>query len=172
MGCQPLLIVLALATALAAPLSADVPTCESLDLVRGASRPAVRGVVERTRVVSNPLPWGASISAVTRVWGGVVVERWATSGEIRPCLVPADAPTYQAVGIEEVLVPAAGEISGLELGALTAQFGPPVVYEPSGFDRAMAWLRVFPSIPIVLVLVGWSVVSIRRRRHRPDPYLF
>lgn len=171
MGAQSFLI-LVLAAAAAIPISAETGGCESLDLVRGASRPAVRGVVERTQVASNPLPWGTSISAVTRVWGGVTVERWATAGEIRDCLVPGDLPTYQAVGIDEVLVPASGAISGLESAALTSQFGQPVSFEPSGFDRMMAWLRLFPAVPVVVVLVGWSVVAITRRRRRSDPYLF
>lgn len=171
MGTQSFLIVL-LVAASAMPISADAAECESLDLVRGASRPAVRGVVERTQIASNPLPWGTSISAVTRVWGGVTVERWATEGDIRDCLVPGDLPTYQAVGLDETLVPSSGAISGLEQAALMSQFGQPVTYEPSGFDRVMAWLRVFPSVPVVAVLVGWSVVAILRRRHRTDPYLF
>lgn len=171
MGAQSVLIGVLTMAAVVMPHAAD-SGCAELDLVRGASRPEVRGVVERTLVASNPLPWGSSISAVTRVWGGVVVERWATSGEIRPCLVPGDAPAYEAVGIEEVLVPASGEISGLEQAALTSQFGSPVVYQSSGFDRAMAWLRIFPSVPVVIVLVGWSVVALWRRRHRSDPYVF
>lgn len=170
MGWKSLLTGLVVAASVV-PMAAE-SECTTLDLVRGASRPAVRGVVERTLVASNPLPWGSSVSAVTKVWGGVTVERWATSGEIDSCLFPTQRPTYQGVGIDEVLVPAGGEISGLELGALTGQFGPPVVYEPGSFDRVMAWLRVFPSVPLVLVLVGWSVVAIRRRRHRSDPYLF
>lgn len=171
MGAQPFLIVL-LVGASALPIAASAGECESLDLVRGASRPQVRGVVERTQIASNPLPWGTSISAVTRVWGGVTVERWATAGELRHCLVPGDRPTYQAVGIGEVLVPASGTISDLESAALMSQFGAPVPFDPSGFDRLMAWLRVFPSVPVVVVLIGWSVVAILRRRHRPDPYLF
>ncbi|MDX1448837.1 MAG: hypothetical protein R3246_07190, partial [Acidimicrobiia bacterium] len=145
----------------------------TLDLVAGASRPSVRGVVERTAVASNPLPWGSTISAVTRVWGGVTVERWATDSEIRHCLVPDEYPTYEAVGIEEVLVPVGDTASSLELAALQSEFGPPVSYTPSAFDRAMAWLRVFPSVLVVAALVGWSVVALWRRRHRPsDGYLF
>lgn len=171
MGAQSFLIAL-LIGASALPIAAAAGECDSLDLVRGASRPQVRGVVERTQIASNPLPWGTSISAVTRVWGGVTVERWATAGELRECLVPGDRPTYQAVGIDEILIPASGEISGLESAALTSQFSQPVTFEPSGFDRVMAWLRVFPSVPVVVVLVGWSVVAILRRRHRSDPYLF
>jgi hypothetical protein len=72
-----------------------------------------------------------------------------------------------------VLVPSSGVISGLEEAALASQFGPPVVYEPSGFDRFMAWLRVFPSVPVVVgALLGWSVVALRRRRRPSEPYLF
>lgn len=172
MGPQPLLIV-ALAAAAMMPLQAADAGCDTLDLVRGSSRPAVRGVVERTPVASNPLPWGSSISAVTRVWGPVTVERWTTTDEVDPCLASVDVPTYEGIGIDEVLVPAAGEISGLEQAALISQFGAPVVFEPSGFDRLMAWLRVFPSLVVMAALVGWAVVAIQRRRHRPsEPYLF
>lgn len=171
MGAQSFLIfLLALTTAM--PHSVGVGLCASADLVVGASRPAVRGVVERTNVASNPLPWGSSISAVTRVWGGVVVERWTTGDELGPCLTPALTPSYQAIGIDEALVPSGNTLSALEQAALTSQFGPPAVFEPSRFDRVMAWFRVFPSLPVVAVLVGWSVVALRRRRHRRDGYLF
>ena len=162
----------ALVAALLLPLVAVESPCPTVDLVQGSSRPQVRGVVERTPMAANPLPWGSSISAVTRVWGGVLVERWATAGEIDGCLVPDEHPTYQAVGMAETLQPSSGVLSGLEHAALTSQFGQPVVYEPSRFDRAMAWLRVFPSVPVVIVLIGWSVVALVRRRHRSDPYLF
>jgi hypothetical protein len=173
MGKRALLIAGALLLATMPALASMAQSgCPELDLVRGASRPTVRGVVERTAVAANPLPWGTSISAVTRVWGGVVVERWGTASELGDCIEPGQFPTYEAVGIEEVLVPAAGEISGLERAALRSQFGPPVEYSPSGFDRLMAWLRVFPSVPVVVVLVSWSVVALRRRRHRHDGYLF
>lgn len=172
MGAQPFLIAL-LALTTAVPQAVEVTSCAGVDLVVGASRPAVRGVVERTSVASNPFPWGSSISAVTRVWGGVAVERWATSGVLGPCLAPVLTPSYQAIGIDEVLVPAGNMLSGLEQAALTSQFGPPAVYEPAGFDRVMAWFRVFPSVPVVVVLVGWSAVALRRRRHRrPERYLF
>ena len=164
--------VIALVVAAVLPLGAADLSCPVVDLVQGSSMPQVRGVVERTPVASNPLPWGSSISAVTRVWGGVLVERWATEGEINRCLVSTDNPTYEAIGITETLEPASGVLSGLEHAALTSQFGQPVVYEPSGFDRVMAWVRVFPSVPVVIVLVGWSVVALVRRRHRSDPYLF
>ncbi|HSJ28675.1 MAG TPA: hypothetical protein VLB67_10715 [Acidimicrobiia bacterium] len=169
MGPQSLVIVLAAAVALSGAADAG---CTELGLVQGASRPSVRGVVERTPIASNPLPWGQSISAVTRVWGGVVVERWATSGELRDCLVPVDLPVYEAVGISDVLVPSSGVIIPLEEAALVSQFGPPVVYEPSGFDRLMAWLRVFPSVVLVGALLGWSVVALRRRRKPSEQYLF
>lgn len=172
MGSQPFLIV-ALAAGAMMPLQAADAGCDTLDLVRGSSRPEVRGVVEWTSVASNPLPWGSSISVVTRVWGPVTVERWATADELEPCLVPGEVPVYEARGIDGVLVPAAGEISGLEQAALMSQFGPPVIFEPSGFDRLMAWLRVFPSVVLMVVLAGWGVVAIRRRSRRPtDPYLF
>ncbi|MEX1006187.1 MAG: hypothetical protein WD156_12595 [Acidimicrobiia bacterium] len=164
--------VIALVAAAALGPGAAESACPMLDLVQGSSLSQVRGVVERTPVASNPLPWGSSISAVTRVWGGVLVERWAAEGEIDRCLVPAENPTYEAIGIDETLEPASGVLSGLEHAALTSQFGQPVVYEPSGFDRAMAWVRMFPSVPVVIVLVGWSVVALVRRRHRSDPYLF
>jgi hypothetical protein len=87
-------------------------------------------------------------------------------------LTPVPTPSYQAIGIDEMLVPAGNTLSALEQAALTSQFGPPVVFEPSRFDRVMAWFRVFPSLPVVAVLVGWSVVALRRRRHRRDRYLF
>lgn len=164
--------VIALVAAAVLALGATDSSCPMVDLVQGSSMPQVRGVVERTPVASNPLPWGSSISAVTRVWGGVMVERWATEGEMDRCLVPGERPTYEAVGMTERLEPAAGVLSGLEQAALTSQFGQPVVYDPSGFDRAMAWVRMFPSVPVVVVLVGWSVVALMRRRRRSDPYLF
>lgn len=170
MGSTALLTVL-LAAALVPANGAEAP-CAGVDLVVGASRPAVRGVVEREAVAANPLPWGGSVAVVTRVWGAVTVERWVGADEIADCLMPSDTPVYEAVGIAELLLPAGGTLSGLEQAALNSEFGPPAVFDPSGFDRAMAWLRVFPSIPVVALIVGWAAVTLRRRRRRSEPYLF
>jgi hypothetical protein len=170
MGPLPLLIG-ALAVVAIAGQSQPV-ACSEIDLVLGASRPAVRGVVERELVAANPMPWGSSVAVVTRVWGSVVVERWGTIDEVGECRMPSEHPVYEGVGIEEVLVPAEGVLGDLELAVLNSQFGPPTVYAPSAFARAMAWLRVFPSVPIVVLVVGWLVVTLVRRRHRADPYLF
>jgi hypothetical protein len=171
MGSPTFLIVVLAASALM-PASAAESSCVEVDLLAGASRPAVRGVVERQLVASNPLPWGSSVAVVTRVWGAVTVERWAAGDEIRRCLMPVDVPVYEAVGISEVLVPVTGELSELERAALNSQFGPPVAFQPSTFDRVMAWLRVFPSVPFLVVAIGWAAVALRRRLARSDPYLF
>ncbi len=171
MGPKTLLSLL-LAVSAVLPAQAAEVECVEVDLLAGASRPAVRGVVERKLVASNPLPWGKSVAVVTRVWGAVTVERWASGGEIRRCLMPVDLPVYEAVGISEVLVPVTGELSELERAALNSQFGPPVLFEPSAVDRIMARLRVYPSVPFLLGAIVWAVVALRRRRRRRDPYLF
>ncbi len=170
MGALALVMTVVATAAIVAPSPAD--SCAEIDLVLGASRPAVRGVVERRLVASNPLPWGQSVAVVTRVWGAVTVERWGTADDVGECHMPAEQPAYEAVGIAEVLTPSAGALSELERAALNAQFGPPVSYDPPVFARAMAWLRVFPSVPIAAILVGWLVATLLRRRHQRDPYLF
>ena len=166
------LLSLFLAVSALMPVQAVEAECVEVDLLAGASRSVVRGVVERQLVASNPLPWGKSVSVVTRVWGAVTVERWASGGEIRRCLMPVDLPVYEAVGISEVLVPVTGELSELERAALNSQFGPPVSFEPSTVDRLMARLRVYPSVPFLLGAVAWAAVALRRRRRQRDSYLF
>jgi hypothetical protein len=162
----------------AASAAEPCPTVEQMGLVPGASQPGVSGVVERQVIASNPFPWGRSVSAVTRVWGGVIVERWHTSNRGDPCLdarLPVEVTSYATVGRTEIeLNPVGHTISQLEEAALTARFGPAVPHEPSGLDRFMAWMRVFPSILVLLGLVGWGTVALfrLRRGRRPDPYLF
>ncbi len=165
-------LTLLLAVSALVPAQAVEAECVEVDLLAGASRSAVRGVVERQLVASNPLPWGKSVAVVTRVWGAVTVERWASGGEIRRCLMPVDLPVYEAVGISEVLVPLTGELSELERAALNSQFGPPAVFQPSTIDRVMARLRVYPSFPFVLGALAWLTVALLRKRRQRDPYLF
>lgn len=171
MGPKTLLTLLIAASALM-PTQAVESACVEVDLLAGASRPAVRGVVERQLVASNPLPWGSSVAVVTRVWGSVTVERWASDSEIRRCLMPVGLPVYEAVGISEVLVPVTGELSELERAALNSQFGPPAVFQPSTIDRIMARLRVYPSVPVLLGAIAWAAVALFRRHRRRDLYLF
>jgi hypothetical protein len=166
------LLTLLLAVSALMPAQAVETACVEVDLLAGASRPAVRGVVERQLVASNPLPWGSSVAVVTRVWGAVTVERWAAGDEIRRCLMPVDLPVYEAVGISEVLVPVNGELSELERAALNSQFGPPAIFQPSTLDRTMAWFRVYPSVPFLVAAIAWAAVALLRRRRRRDPYLF
>lgn len=170
MGVRAVLIGVMVMTALGAV--AQDAGCAGVDLVVGSSRPKVTGVVEWQAMASSRMPWGDSLAIVTRVWGRVTVERWGTGDDLGPCLTPSDVPTYQAVGEGLVLVPKGETLGPLELAALEARFGPPVVYEPSAVDRVMAWLRVYPYVVLVVAGVGWAAGASVRRRRRSDPYLF
>lgn len=159
-------------------------SCEPIvepSVLEAANRANVAGVVERETIAANPLPWGRSISAATRVWGDITIERWQTSDRLGN-----DCPSarYRQVGVVEYDFaapagtwdgPVDGTVEALDVAVevvLEQRFGTPVSLEVGGVDRLMAWLRVFPSvfgIPVVLlgVFAAW-----RSRRRKRDEYLF
>lgn len=160
-------------------VGAQSPCRESVDLVSGASQPGVTGVVERRVVASNPLPWGRSVSVLVRFWGGGQVEKWVVSGRADDCASPREPVgtlSYQRIGGGEpdLLQPSGDEISPLEVAAIQNDFGPPQTFRIGAFDRFMATLRVYPTVPLV-ALVAVTIVAMtfrRRRRRAADRYLF
>lgn len=151
----------------------------AVELISGASEPGVSGIVERTVVASNPLPWGRSVSMVTRLWGTATVERWATSNRGDDCSDPRRSvgiASFERIGGPDPprLVPEGGLISDLEAAALTARFGAPVISTPGAADRVLAWLLVFPSVIVgaIGLVVVMALLFVRRRRARERDYLF
>ncbi len=178
------LAALMIALAVMTPFSAAAASCqETLEpsVLDAANNPAVSGIIERVTVAANPLPWGRSVSATTRVWGAVTVDRWRTSSTKND---GCPAARYRESGtVEYDFAAPAGAWSGPVHGTvetldvalsviLEQRFGPPVTLEVGTWDRVMATLRVFPSllgVPVVLLLVLFSL----RRRHRTRrDYLF
>jgi len=173
---RTLIALVALSTVVA---TAQSPCGPSVDLVVGASQPGVTGLVERQVVASNPFPWGRSVSVIVRFWGGGRVEKWVVSGRGDDCTLPrrpVGSLSYHRLGggSPELLRPVRDEISPLEIAAVQNDFGPPERFAVSIFDRAMATLRVFPSVPLAALVVLTSAASLarRRRRRRSDRYLF
>lgn len=152
-----------------------------IDVVDAAAQPDVRGIVERRVVASNPLPWGRAVAVAVRVWGDVQVERWmVTDSGLAECSAsprrPSGSVIYERVpsGGFVVLDTEGAALSSAEEVALASRLGAPVSFSITSGDRAMAWLRVHPSVPfLVLVVLVFVTLLLRRRRvRRRDPYLF
>jgi len=169
---------------LAGALPASALSCEEMvepPVLDAANRPAVSGVVERETIAANPLPWGRSVAAATRVWGGVRVERWQTTGR-RSEDCPRDR--YRLLGTVEYDYvappqtwdgPVDGTVEVLDVAVvviLDQRYGQPALLEVSGMDRVMAWLRVFPSLLALPVVVFGVIGFFARRRRRAPEYLF
>ncbi len=150
-----------------------------------ATAQSLLGVVESETIAANPLPWGRSVSAVTRVWGGVTVERLVVGQRMFvECPVhpsdPAGTVRYRFVGLRldgvatELVMsePASAET----LSPLDGNLGAPVAYEVTGLDTFMAVVQVWLwelAIAVIVLLASMQVVFMlrRRRRERAD-YLF
>ncbi len=174
-------------TLFAALAASTIPiglSCEPIlepSVLEAASRGSVAGVVERQTLAANPLPWGRSVSAATRVWGDVTIERWQTSDRRRE---ECPSARYREVGLVEYDFvsppgtwdgPVDGTVEVLDVAAevvLAQRFGDPAELDLTRLDRAMAWLRVFPSILAVPFVGFLAVVAVRSRRRRGDEYLF
>ncbi len=168
----------------AAGLPSLALSCEPIvepSVLDAANRPVVKGLVERETIAANPLPWGRSVAAATRVWGDVSVERWQTTGRKGE---ECPRERYRERGVVEydyVAPPEAwegrvdGTIEVLDIAVsvvLEQRFGAPVVLDVTAWDRTMAWGRVFPSALVSPVIAGLGIGALwRRRRNRPD-YLF
>jgi hypothetical protein len=150
-----------------------------------ATAQSLQGVVESETIAANPLPWGRSVSAVTRVWGGVTVERLVV-GQRRfvECPVhpsdPAGTVRYRFVGLRldgvgtELVL--ASRASADALSPLETSLGEAVEFEATGFDRSMAvvqaWLWEL-TIAVVVLLAAVQIVFVLRRRGRERAdYLF
>lgn len=173
------LVVVGFVGSIARPASACEPSPEP-DILESVSSHGVAGVVERRVIAANPAPWGRSVWAVTRVWGEVVVDRWEVSDR-RWDHCPS-SPYGTVDGFRYDLPPEyvgwaaaqpGGTVDGLTAAALEGRFGPARTMAGGGFDTAMAWMRVMPSLLALPLLVAVTVVwVVSRRRRREDAYLF
>lgn len=146
---------------------------------------SLEGVVESEPIAVNPTPWGRSVSAVTRVWGGVSVERLEVS-QRRFVECPAHpfqatgTVRYRFVGLEidgaDDELTAVARVDDATLAALEADLGSAVTFEVSGLDRMMAVVQawLWELAAGVVVAVGVTMMVVRSRRHRLDRrrYLF
>lgn len=150
-----------------------------------ATAQSLEGVVESETIAANPLPWGRSVSAVTRVWGGVTAERLVigqrgfVSCPVRPS-DPSGTMRYRFVGldIEGVAdqVVMSGRAGVEALIALDLNLGDPVIYEVTAVDRFMArlqaWLWELGVLVVALTGVSRIVFVVRRRGRERRGYLF
>jgi hypothetical protein len=167
-----------------APLAQTCPEPTTVDLITGASASNVLGVVEYEVIAESIVGFGASVGATSRIWGGVVAERWMVVPSGAECAeTPATrlgdrwyllvGPTAES-GAPVFGVPSNPGLSDLEAGALAAIVGEPVSVDIGSLDRAMAWTRVnwwlvgFGLIALVSVV---AVVRQRASKSRRD-YLF
>jgi hypothetical protein len=146
----------------------------------------VVGVVERAILASNPLPWGQSASVATRIWGGIVAQRWDVSDR-RSAACPDNPARASGVVFLDYRGQDAewgdgysrswydGTVPEDVVIAVEAMFGPPDPFPIGGADRTMAWVRVMGLE--AFVATGAAVAAVvalarARRRRRRDRYLF
>lgn len=186
---QRLFAVTLVALMLGGCLPADDTLCPAIGrpprVGEAATADSLRGVVEHRTIATNPLPWGQSVEAVTRVWGDVVVERLVISGRrFEPCpnVPPSDIDRirYRFVGLEisgaddELRPPR--PFDEAEVAPLDDNLGPPVVYAVSTADRVVSALMVWwAEALLALLATGMAArlaVALRRRREDQSRYLF
>jgi hypothetical protein len=177
---RALVVTAAVPLLLASFVQAAAAACEPLpepDLAAAVENQGVVGVVERETIASNPLPWGSSISVVTRIWGGIRADRWKVgSMNLHDC---PDEPShdvgtyeYDFRGVEAewttqsfITSDQPMAIDGVSL--IIAEFGPAETFEISGVDRFMANVRMWGfELTVGLVVVVITAVKLIRRRIR------
>jgi hypothetical protein len=141
--------------------------------------------VEFQTITANPLPWGRSVEAVTRVWGDVTVERLVISG--RRFIVCPDVPVssldqvrYRFVGLAisgaDDEIRSTSPLSESETAPLDDNLGPAVSYSVSGGDRLVSALLVWSWEILGAFIIAAAAVSLlvatRRRRQDRKNYLF
>lgn len=171
------------------PSPALAASCEPLDepaFSRAAANDGVVGVVERETLAVNPLPWGASISVATRIWGGIRADRWKVSDrQFESC--PRD-PASSVGDLEYDFRGAEAEwgdqrstitrndgLTSEEALLLETRFGAAEEFESSSVDRIMAVVRMWGfelTALIIAAVVGLVALARRRRRKRLDRTLF
>ncbi len=183
------LVIPVLVAVVLSPTSALAASCEPPEepaFSRAAAKQGVVGVAERKTLVANPLPWGASISVVTRIWGGIRADRWKVSDrQFEACpRDPASSPgdiEYDFRGAEAEWGDRRSAITrrdGLtpeEVLLLETRFGAAEAFESSSVDRIMAVIRVWGfelTAVIIATVLGLVALIRRRRRRRFDRTLF
>jgi hypothetical protein len=181
--------LIALVAGLMAFPAAPAFACEPLpepSLARAVNNEGVVGVVERQTVAANPLPWGTSISVVTRIWGGIRADRWKASNlRLNEC---PSKPAHPVGTYEYDFRGAEAEWTGVQSSIIDddplfaegvilieSEFGPAETFAVGGVDRFMANVRVwgFELTIALAVVITSGVTFVRRRiRRRYDRHLF
>jgi hypothetical protein len=189
MPIRRLAVLMALVPGLMVMSAAPAHACEPLpepSFEQAVSNGGVVGVVERQTLASNPLPWGTSISVVTRIWGGIRADRWKVSNMgFNDC---PDDPSRPIGSFEYDFRGAEAEWDGVQsqigsgqqllendLVLVIAEFGPSEEFAVGGVDRFMAHVRVFGfelTAAIAALVVGTVALIRRRIRRRYDRTLF
>jgi hypothetical protein len=189
MRMRRLAVLMALVPGLMVMSAAPAHACEPLaepSFEQAVSNDGVVGVVERETLASNPLPWGTSISVVTRIWGGIRADRWKVSNMgFNDC---PDDPVrssgtfeYDFRGAEAVWdglqshIGAEQQLPENDLSLVIAEFGPSEEFTVGGVDRFMAHVRVFGfelTVAVAALIVGTVTLIRRRIRRRYDRTLF
>ena len=184
-----LVILLVAAFVLSACAQASDGVCPAIGrpprVGEAATAQSLDGVVESQTIASNPLPWGRSVEAVTRVWGDVTVERLVISDRrfvVCP-EIPAtsvDQVRYRFVGLviggADDEIRSTSPLSVAETAPLDDNLGPAVSYSVSGGDRLVSSLLVWSweitGAVAVAAASAWLIAATRRRRRDRRNYLF
>jgi hypothetical protein len=189
MDIRRLVAVMVLVPGLTVISGGSAQACEPLPeptLQHAVNNEGVSGVVERQTLASNPFPWGASISVVTRIWGGIRAERWKVGDrEFVEC--PTD-PSHEIgtfaydfrgaeaewIGVQSHFA-VEDQLAADEIHLIESEFGPAEIFAVTGVDRFMANIRMW-GIELTLAIVALTtlVVSLIRRRirRRYDRHIF
>ena len=145
------------------------------DLASAVENQGVVGVVERETVASNPLPWGSSISVVTRIWGGIRADRWKVSSmNLNDCpdKPPHGVGTYEydfrgaeAEWTTQSFLSSERPFAIDDLSLVIAEFGPAETFEISDVDRFMANVRMW-GFELTVGLVSAAIIIVRLSRRR------
>ncbi|MGF1665663.1 MAG: hypothetical protein ACFCVC_05255 [Acidimicrobiia bacterium] len=189
MRTRRLAVLVALVPGLMVMSAAPAHACEPLpdpSFEQAVANDGVVGVVERETLASNPLPWGTSVSVVTRIWGGIRADRWKVSNMgFNDC---PDDPVRSPGSFEYDFRGAEAEWDGVQshigsplelpendLALVVAEFGPSEAFTVGGVDRFMAHVRVFGfelTVAIAVLIVAIVALIRRRIRKRYDRTLF
>jgi hypothetical protein len=173
---------------IAAPVGAASDGCELRQptFTEAVNTDGVVGVVERTTLARNPLPWGSSVSVATGIWGDIVAERWVVSARAlascsRSPVFDAGTISYDFRGSTAqwgdtyAQIWGAAPVEESEEVLLAAAFGELRTFDIGSGDRVMAWVRVASTEMILVLAIAGALVTaaIRRSRVRhTDPHLF
>lgn len=189
MDIRRLVAVMVLVPGLTVISGGSAQSCEPLPeptLVQAVNNQGVSGVVERQTLASNPFPWGASISVVTRIWGGIRAERWKVgnrgfvecptdpSREVGTIAYDFRGAEAEWIGVQSSFA-AEEQLAADEIHLIESEFGAAETFAVTGVDRFMANIRMWGiELTVALVVLTTLAVSLirRRMRRRYDRHIF